>query len=115
MEIGIDIEKVSRISKLIRNRRFLSRVFSGEEVKYCRAKKNSVQHFTVRFAAKEAVWKALSAVNKNPLSHKNISVKNNPDGKPVVILPPELKAFQKKISISLSHTREYAVAIAVLS
>jgi holo-[acyl-carrier protein] synthase len=79
------------------------------------SKKNAAQRLAVRYAAKEAVWKALSAVKRGPLSHRDISVKNGPDGKPLVILPAVMKKLQKKIRISLSHTKEYAAAIAVLS
>ena len=115
MEIGIDIEKVSRINKLIKNKRFLKKIFSEEEINYCMSRKNAAQHFSVRFAAKEAVWKALSSVKKGSLTHKDISIKNNPAGKPVVILPAIMKKLQKNICVSLSHTDEYAAAIAILS
>ena len=58
--LGLDIVEIDRISKLARsNPRFLTRVFSKDEIAYCKGKRRKWQHFAVRFAAKEAVWKAL--------------------------------------------------------
>jgi holo-[acyl-carrier protein] synthase len=76
-------------------------------VAYCRRKKISAQHFAVRFAAKEAVWKALG---QSGISHRDIGVVNAPDGAPQVVLKGR-KAGQ--FSLSLSHTRAFAVAVAV--
>ena len=115
MSLGIDIEEVDRFKTLIRNKQFLSRVFSDEEAAYCRAKKNQFQHFAVRFAAKEAIWKAMSEVlNKRGVrvTHKEISIKNTMSGKPIVQLPARLSKFKRRIQVSLSHTRSYAVAVA---
>ncbi|MFH2071081.1 MAG: holo-ACP synthase [Elusimicrobiota bacterium] len=116
MNVGIDIVKVSRIGKLSKSRRFLDRVFSEDEISYCRNKKNSAQHYAVRFAAKEAVWKALSKTRTLGvrLTHKDIRINNRKDGMPRIILPRKLKGIQKGLSISLSHTREFAVAVAAL-
>jgi holo-[acyl-carrier protein] synthase len=93
----------------------LNRIFTKQEVAYCASKKKHLQHFAVRFAAKEAVWKALSDTlrkSKATLGHRDIGVKNDPSGKPVVVLPAKFKRLEKKISISLSHTSSYAVAVA---
>ncbi|MFN3967013.1 MAG: holo-ACP synthase, partial [Endomicrobiia bacterium] len=79
MNIGIDIVEVKRIAQLIKNKRFLKRIFSEDEIKYCSSRKNSSQHFAVRFAAKEAVWKALS---DKKLTHKDINITNKKNGKP---------------------------------
>ena len=72
-----------RIAKLINNKRFLDRVYTYEEVRYCSNKKNKAQHFAVRFASKEAVWKTL---NDKKITHKDIGVKNLPDGRPEVYI-----------------------------
>jgi holo-[acyl-carrier protein] synthase len=115
--LGVDIEEVKRFVPLIRNKKFLSRVFTKEEIAYCMAKKNRAQHFAVRFAAKEAVWKAISepmARFKKGIGHKDIGVRNSKKGKPAVVLPAHLSRWQKKISISLSHTNAYAVAVAMV-
>ena len=111
--IGTDLVEVRRLARLIRNRRFLDRVFTSSEQAYCKGKKNAAQHFAVRFAAKEAVWKALSGLKVAGIAHKEIGVARAPDGKPSVTFSSRLKKYEKKISLSLSHTREYALAAAV--
>lgn len=110
LSLGVDIVEVKRIARLVRQRRFLARVFSPREVEYCRGKKNAAQHFAVRFAAKEAVYKALG---KAGVGHKEISVKNDPSGKPRVELAARLKSLERRISLTLSHTAEHAVAVAL--
>lgn len=110
LSVGIDIVEVPRVGRLIRRRRFLERVFSAREAAYCRGKKNAAQHFAVRFAAKEAVYKALG---RGGVPHRDIGVRNRPDGKPEVELRGVLKRFEKKISLSLSHTAKYAAAVAI--
>ncbi|MCS7231348.1 MAG: holo-ACP synthase [Elusimicrobiota bacterium] len=108
--IGIDIIETKRIKRLIKNKRFIERVFSIEEIKYCENKKNRAQHYAARFAAKEAIWKALAGRYSIPL--KDIVIKNIQNGKPEVFLKDKkLKNF--KIEVSLSHTKEYAVAVAI--
>ena len=118
MDVGIDIVEIPRIARSVRNSRFLKRVFTADEVAYCRARKNSAQHFAVRFAAKEAVWKAVSGALSDrrrgrPLLHRDIQVRNLADGKPEVVFPRRFSRLAKRVSISLSHGREYAVAMAL--
>jgi holo-[acyl-carrier protein] synthase len=110
MDVGVDIVEIDRIAKSVRNPRFLKRVFTAREVAYCRARKNSSQHFAVRFAAKEAVWKA---VGEPKLLHRDIQIRNRSNGKPEVLFPKRFAKFAKRISISLSHGRDYAVAMAI--
>ena len=110
MNVGIDIVEIKRIARQTRNPRFLQRVFTAKEVAYCQARKNSAQHFAVRFAAKEAVWKA---VGERRLLHRDIQVRNRPDGKPEVSFPPPFSRLSRRVSISLSHGIDYAVAIAL--
>ena len=110
LQVGIDIVEIKRIAKQAKNPRFLQRVFTPIEAAYCRARKNSVQHFAVRFAAKEAVWKAVG----NPkLLHRDIQVCNRSDGKPEIHFPPPFRRLAKQVSISLSHGQDYAVAMAI--
>lgn len=116
LSVGIDIEEVRRFTRLIHQKSFLDRIYTSQELSYCRAKKNQEQHFAVRFAAKEAVWKAVNEVlpKKGPgLSHKDIGLKNNLRGKPEVILTGAFSRWSKKISVSLSHTRSTVVAVAL--
>ncbi len=111
--IGIDLVETERIKKLLRNKKFLSRVFSEEEIKYCETKVNKEQHYSARYAAKEAVWKALSGKYNIPL--KNIVVKNIKNGKPIIEILSDIKELKKvKIEVSLSHIKEYAIAVALV-
>src|SRR5579872_3352258 len=108
MEIGLDIVEIDRIRAIARRTpRFLARVFTKEEISYCRGKRKQWQHFAVRFAAKEAVWKALDRDN---LSLKDISVSRDERGKPGVLIKGKPS---KRLALSLSHGEKYALAVAV--
>ncbi|MFH1258680.1 MAG: holo-ACP synthase [Elusimicrobiota bacterium] len=109
--IGVDIIEVHRIRSVIqRNKAFLKRVFTDKEIAYCSGKKNKWQHYAVRFAAKEAVWKAFG---QQGIELKNIGIKNKLDGRPEVVLAGKWKKEEKNFKISLSHCKEYAVAQAI--
>jgi len=108
MKIGIDIVEVKRIGRLVKDRNFLQRVYTPEEIRYCSARKNCAQHYAVRFSAKEAVWKALGEPG---LGLKDIGVCNLPGGKPEARVRGRRR---KNIDISLSHTDAYAVAVAIV-
>jgi len=110
--IGTDLVKVQRIAKSILNPRFLARIYTKQEISYCRDKAYPAQHFAVRFAAKEAVWKALSDLDVQGIGHKEIGVQRSASGKPSVSLSPRLKKYEKYISLSLSHTKDHALAVA---
>ena len=117
ISLGVDIEEVDRFKALVRNKRFLNRVFTKAEIAYCGSKKNKAQHFAVRFAAKEAIWKALSEVirkNGRGVAHRDVGIKNDPYGRPKAVLPESLRAYRNRVSVTLSHTRSYAVAVAVV-
>lgn len=106
--VGVDIVEVSRIKKVIENnQKFLKRIFSEEEIEYCQQKKKKYVHFAVRFAAKEAIWKALNG----GVSFKEIKIINDISGQPKVILQDGLSNIN--IQISLSHSDKYAVAYAL--
>ena len=111
--IGTDIIEIDRIQKAISRwgDGFLSHVFNEEEIEYAQKYKFSAPHFAGRFAAKEAIYKAIGN-NKN-LSWKDIKILNDPDGKPYCVLND--RKFVNKILISISHTRNYAVASAVVT
>jgi holo-[acyl-carrier protein] synthase len=118
---GVDIVEIARIKKAARNwkARFLSRVFTDRELAYSRRKKFWHQHLAARFAAKEAVLKAFGDKSINSMEWKEIEVVNNKDGKPLVRLSGEALAAKRRrrvkdIIISLSHTKNYAVANAIL-
>ena len=107
LELGVDIVEIDRVRSLARRQaRFLTRVFSASEIAYCRGKKLQWQHFAVRFAAKEAVWKALG---RQALSLKDISVWSDARGRPGVMIKGRKAAGLK---LSLSHSERYALAVA---
>jgi holo-[acyl-carrier protein] synthase len=110
MNVGVDIVEIKRLAKLAHNTAFLKRVFTSGEVAYCQARKHAAQHFAVRFAAKEAVWKAIGDPR---LAHRDIQVWNRQDGKPEIRFPTKFKKLTRRVSISLSHGRDYAVAMAI--
>lgn len=111
MSIGIDIEEIKRFQKLIKDKKFIGRIFSEDEIKYCSSKKNSIQHYAVRFAGKEAVWKATN--NKsNKIVITDISFKNSISGKPEVYIKNKKK---KNIEISFSHSKTTVVAVALVN
>lgn len=108
MNIGIDIEEIKRFQKLIKDKKFVERIFSENEIKYCSSKKNAAQHYAVRFAGKEAVWKAVNKRKK--ITVTDISFKNSVTGKPEVYIKGKKVPY---IDISFSHNKTTVVAVAV--
>ncbi len=111
--IGIDIIEVERMEKAIKRwgDRFLEHVFCPEEIKYARSHKFSAQHFAGRFAAKEAILKAIG--NNAHVHWKDMLVVNDQQGKPVCFYRD--RNFKHHILISISHTENYAVANAIIT
>ena len=108
---GIDIVEISRIKKLMeKDERLKGRVFTKNEIRYCEKKRKKYHHYAVRFAAKEAVWKALG---KGGVGLKNIEIRNRPNGQPQVYLKGR-RLDPLKILVSLTHSRDYAVAQAIV-
>tara|TARA_Y100001968_G_scaffold327591_1_gene372929 strand:- start:172 stop:537 length:366 start_codon:yes stop_codon:yes gene_type:complete len=115
ISIGTDIVEVSRLRELISkyNDRFLKRTFSDNEIRYCSIHSDSAIHFAGRFSAKEAVKKAISSVpGMNSIPYNLISIKNDKTGRPYL---ENTFPLAKKIDVSISHTREHAIAFAILS
>jgi holo-[acyl-carrier protein] synthase len=117
--IGTDLIEIVRIQRAIeKNPHFMERVYTANEIAYCRRKKNAWQSFAARFAAKEAVSKALGT-GIGPVGLMEIEILNTENGQPVVVLHG--KALQlaadrniQRVHISLSHSEAYAMATAVL-
>jgi len=108
---GIDIVEISRIKKLMKkNERLKNRIFTENEIRYCEKKRKKYHHYAVRFAAKEAVWKALG---KGGVGLKNIEIRNRSNGQPQVYLKGK-RLDPLKILVSLTHSRDYAVAQAIV-
>lgn len=117
--IGTDLVEIPRIQRAIeKNPRFEQRVYTDQEIQYCRRKTNPWQSFAARFAAKEAVSKAFGT-GIGPVGLQEIEILNKKNGQPVVVLHGNAQtlAAQRKIQqvhVSLSHSETYAMATAVL-
>ncbi len=116
--VGIDLAEIKRIEEAIERYgdRFLGRVFTPWEIQYCLSKINPASSFAGRFAVKEAVFKAIGTGFAEGVKWTSVEVVNDKRGQPTVRLGRGIVNHigRKKIVISLSHTREYAVASAVL-
>lgn len=117
--VGIDLVKIERMKEVVEKwgQRFLDRVFTKEEISYCYDKKDPYLSLAARFAAKEALVKAIGAAG--PVSLTDIEVVNIDTGKPFIKINGKLKDFFKEKSIerahlSLSHEHEYGVACVIL-
>ena len=120
ISIGVDIVYIGRISKNIDdvNDRFINRVYTKDEINYCKNKKNLSHHFAGRLAGKEAVSKALKMSWEKGVNWKDIEIINEENGIPWVVLHGEAKKVAnerkiKNIQISISHEKEYAIAFAI--
>jgi holo-[acyl-carrier protein] synthase len=118
--IGVDIIDIPRIKKMVeKDTRFVEKVFSAKEIEYCRGKHKKEIHFAARFAAKESFFKALGTGWRYGMRWEDISVENDELGKPEIKLSGKaLDFFRQKqyrhIHLSISHTKEYAVAFVVV-
>lgn len=115
---GTDIIEIERIKKAILEHgdNFLDEIYTKKEIEYCNSKNNAkYQHFAARFAAKEAIFKAISSLveNKYKLSWKNAEIINDKNGKPNIKLIG-INIENSSIDISISHCKEYAVAMCTL-
>ncbi len=116
---GTDIIEIERIKDSIEetNNKFLNRVYTKKEIEYCESKKaQRYQHYAARFAAKEAVFKAISIKleDKYSICWKDIEIINDSQGRPNVILQGNIQKNIEQIDISLSHCKEYATANVVV-
>ncbi len=119
---GTDIIEIERIKKSIEDEKigkaFIERVYTNKEIEYCESKKaQKYQHYAVRFAAKEAAFKALSEQLKDTdsVTWKDFEIVNDLQGRPKLNLKElYLKGIQD-IDLSLSHCKEYAVANVIVS
>ncbi len=117
--VGIDLVKIDRMKDVVEKweKKFLERVFTKSEISYCYEKKNPYLSLAVRFAAKEAMIKAISS--EIPVSLTDIEIISSANGKPDMKVKGRLDKFLmdkgvKKIALSLSHEKEYGIACVVL-
>jgi holo-[acyl-carrier protein] synthase len=116
--IGIDIIEIERVRSSIETLgdAFLQRVYTEGEIAYCTAKQNRYQHFAARFAAKEAVSKALATGWAGDFSWRDTEVINTPGGQPQVVLHGAMRdrLAACRVHLSLSHSATHVVAVAVI-
>ena len=116
--IGVDIIEIARVRRSIEEAGslFLEKVFTPREIAYCSAKQNSSQHYAARFAAKEAVSKALSTGWAGEFRWKDVEVMNDPSGQPHIAFSGKLGETLNGASIfvSLSHSDSHVVAMVVI-
>jgi holo-[acyl-carrier protein] synthase len=118
---GIDIAEVPRIREVIARHgdRFLKRVFTEGEIRYCESKANRVERYAARFAAKEAGMKAIGTGWNHGVRWRDIEVTRKPGGRPTLLLHGKAAEFAARlgatnIALSLTHTAEHAMAQVIL-
>jgi len=119
--VGTDIIEIDRIRRVYEKHpeRFLTRVFTEQEREYCVSKKNPLPHLAARFAAKEAISKTFTTGIGKELGWKSMEVVKGSREEPIVALDEQGMALLKAVGgsdvlLSLSHTDNYAQAVAVL-
>jgi len=117
--IGVDIIEIDRIKGSIEKYgdSFLKKIYTQTELDYCLTKSNKYQHLAARFAAKEAVYKALTTGTQEKAGWQNIEILNKPNGMPVVKLKGTLEKFLtngNSLKISMSHSNNYVTCFAIV-
>jgi holo-[acyl-carrier protein] synthase len=117
---GIDLVDFPRIEDMIKRHeeRFISRIFTTAEQTYADSNKNRIEKYAGRFAAKEAILKLIGTGWRGKIAWTDIEIRNSSSGQPQVILYGEVKIIAEKlgitqISISITHTANFAIASAV--
>ena len=123
--IGTDIVNIKRMEKSLKRRgnEFKKNIFSKNEIIYCENKKNSGAFYAKRFAAKEALSKALGTGIRKDIKFKNIEIHNDSFGKPSIRLKGTIDDYLKKkikrkkynIYLSLSDDKPWAQATVIIS
>ena len=120
--VGVDIVENKRIQKLIKNKKFISRIFSKGEIEKSKRIKNKINYFAKRFAAKESLSKAIGTGFRKGLNFKDISIRNNKYGKPLYklnnnvkkLIYSKFKVKKIKISLSLADEKKYSISFSVI-
>lgn len=118
---GIDIAEVPRIAQSIARfgERFLRRVYTEGEIRYCDSKANRVERYAARFAAKEAAMKALGTGWNHGVRWRDVEVTRLPGGRPTMTFHGKAAEFAVRlgamhVALSLTHTSEQAIAQVIL-
>lgn len=118
--IGTDIVECLRIAQMIERHGelFIDRVYTAAEIEYCRSRKQATQHFAGRWAAKEAILKAIGTGWRRGISWRDIEVRNEAGGKPTVALRGGARDVVEQLGageilVTISHCRSHATAFAI--
>jgi holo-[acyl-carrier protein] synthase len=118
---GIDIAEVPRIGEAMERfgQRFLDRIFTAGEQRYCDSKANRAERYAARFAAKEAAMKALGTGWNHGVRWRDCEVVRLPGGRPTISFHGKAgevaaKLGVKNAALSISHTQEQAIAQVIL-
>lgn len=116
--IGVDIIEIDRIQRSVESvgEHFLQKVYTPAEIQYCDSKAHRFQHYAARFAAKEALSKALSTGWAGEFRWKDVEVTNDPSGQPRITLHGSLHAHLAgaAVMLSMSHSESHVVAMVVI-
>ena len=119
IKCGTDIIEIDRIKESIESlgEKFLQKVFTAKEIEYCEGKRaQKYQHYAARFAAKEAIYKAISEsmLDKFALTWTDYEILNDETGRPIVKITGMDLSKIGNIDLSISHCKQYAVATVVV-
>jgi holo-[acyl-carrier protein] synthase len=119
--LGVDITEVPRIAASIARfgDRFLHRIFTDAEIRYCESKPNRIERFAARFAAKEAALKAIGTGWRRGVAWRDVEVTREPSGKPTMTFHAKAAEFAanlgvKRAHVSLTHNEQTAMAQVIL-
>jgi holo-[acyl-carrier protein] synthase len=116
--IGVDIIEIDRIQRSVETigEHFLQKVYTPAEITYCDAKAHRFQHYAARFAAKEALSKALSTGWAGEFRWKDVEVTNDPSGQPRITLHGSLRSHLAgaAVMLSMSHSESHVVAMVLI-
>ena len=113
---GTHIIEIARVKNSIERigQKFLDTIYTQKEITYCESKKmQRYQHYAARFAAKEAIFKAISNMLSKDYKWQDFEILNDENGKPKVYLKCKIEEIES-MDISISHCKEYAVATVVV-
>jgi len=119
---GVDIVENSRIAKLLKNKRFIKRIFSNSEILIASKIRDKKSYYSKRFAAKEAFAKSIGTGFRDDLNYSDISIVNDKLGKPSFEINEKIKKIVKKqfkislfnFFLSISDEKKYSIAYVVL-
>ena len=120
--IGVDIIQNKRIKSLIRNKNFISRTFSPNEIKIAHKFSNKTNYFSKRFAAKESLAKSLGSGLRDNLNFKDIEILNDKNGKPFFsksrkidsIINKKFNVKKYDLFLSISDEKDYSIAFTII-